>query len=75
MARFGRSAVKRYIRFNGLRRGLLGGSPFWTAMFFAGHAGRFLSRVAKRGPMPVVTSDALEPGEGLIVRHIAPNEK
>jgi hypothetical protein len=74
VAPYGQGLVKRYIRFNGLRRGVLGGSRFWTALFVASHAGRWASKVAKRGPMPVVTSDALAPGEGLVIRHIAPGE-
>ena len=67
---FRRGYVKRYIRFNAVRRGLLGGSRLWTTVFFAGHVGRWVNKVAKRGEMPVITSDKIEPGEGLIIRHI-----
>lgn len=70
-----RGFVKRYIRYNALRRGLLGGSRIWTTIFFAGYVGRWLAKVTKRGEMPVITSDRIEPGEGLLIRHIPPGEE
>ena len=74
MAPFRRGYVRRYIRFNALRRGLLGGSRFWTLVFAAGYVGRFMSKVTKRGEMPVITSDDLQPGEGFVIRHLAPGD-
>ena len=75
MASLRRGYVRRYIRLNALRRGLLGGSRFWTGVFVAGHVGRWLSKVSKRGDMPVITADELERGEGLVIRHLSAVEK
>lgn len=75
MASFRRGYVKRYVRFNAVRRGLLGGSRFWTGVFAAGYIGRWMSRVGKRGDMPVITSDELRPGEGFVIRHLPAGEK
>ena len=72
---FRRGYVKRYIRYNSLRRGLLGGSRFWTIVFAAGFVGRWMGKVTKRGEMPVITSDDLEPGQGLLIRHLSPGEE
>ena len=63
--------LKRYIRYNALRRGLFGGSRFWTGVFVAGFVARWLGRVSKRGEMPVITSDELHPGEGFVIRHLS----
>lgn len=67
--------VKRYVRYNSVRRGLLGGSRFWTAVFAARYASRFMTKVTKRGEMPVITSDRLEAGEGVVIRHLAPRDQ
>lgn len=66
--------IQRRIRYNAVRRGLLGGSRFWTAVYFAGHVRRFAQKVTKRGEMPVITSDELGVGEGLVIRHLSPGE-
>ena len=75
MASFRRGYVERYIRSNALRRGLLGGSRFWTGVFAAGYVRRWLRKVAKRGDMPVITSDELQPGEGFVIRHLSAGEE
>ena len=75
MASSPRVYVKRYIRRNALRRGLLGGSRLWTAVFAAGYVGRWIGRVAKRGEMPLITSDELRPGEGFVIRHLSAEEE
>jgi hypothetical protein len=72
---FRRAYVKRYVRYNSVRRGLLGGSRIWTAVFAARYVGQFVTKVTKRGVMPVITSDRLEPGEGMVIRHLAPGER
>ena len=74
MAPYRRGYVKRYIRVNALRRGVFGGSRFWTAVFAAGLVGRWFGKVTKRGEMPVITSDDLQPGESLVIRHLRPGE-
>ncbi len=67
---FGPTNVKRTIRMNGIRKGLLGGSRFWFAVFLAGLVLRWSDKVTKRGEMPVKFSERLAPGEQMIIRHI-----
>ena len=68
--RFGATYVRRTIRMNSIRKGLLGGSRFWMAVFVAGRMGRFAGKVTKRGEPPVVFSEKLKLGESYEVRHI-----
>jgi hypothetical protein len=58
---------------NSIRKGLLGGSRFWLAVFAAGYVGRFVGRVAKRGEPPLVFSEKLELGQAYEIRHIGPD--
>jgi len=67
---FGPTYVKRTIRMNGIRKGLLGGSRFWLTIFVAGYVMRWSGKVTKRGEMPVRFSEALEPGEEIVIRHL-----
>lgn len=71
--RVGVSYVRRTIRMNSIRKGLLGGSRFWLAVFVAGRMGKFAGRVTKRGEPPVVFSDKLKLGESYEIRHIGPD--
>ena len=71
--RFGRSYVRRTVRMNSIRKGLLGGSRFWLAVFAAGYVGRWTGKVTKRGEPPVVFSEKLKPGESYEIRHIEPD--
>ena len=64
------SRVKRTIRMNSIRKGLLGGSRFWLAVFVMGCTARWAGKVTKRGEMPVRYSEALGPGEELVIRHL-----
>ena len=73
-SRFGPAYVKRTIRFNSVRKGLLGGSRFWLAMFAAGYVARWSGKVTKRGEKPIRFSEALKPGESFVVRHIGSTE-
>ena len=73
MRHLGLSALFESLRTNSLRKGLLGGSRVWTAVFVARFVGRRLARVAKRGDMPVKYSERLAPGESLVIRHLDPN--
>jgi hypothetical protein len=61
--------VRRYIRTNAIRRGLLGRERLWTAIFVLGLAGRQLNKVLKRGDAPVLFSERLKPGESFLVTH------
>jgi len=66
---FGPTYVKRTVRMNGIRKGLLGGSRFWLAIFGLGYVARWSGKVTKRGEMPVKFSEALQPGEEIVIRH------
>ena len=74
MVPFRRAYIQRRIRINAVRRGLLGGSRFWTAVFVAGRLRGFVQRVTKRAEMPIVSSDEVGVGEGLVIRHLRPGE-
>ena len=67
---FGPAYVRRTFRTNGIRKGLLGGSRFWLAVFVAGLLVQWSAKVTKRGEMPVRYSERLAPGEGIVIRHI-----
>ena len=72
-SRFGRTYVRRTIRMNSFRKGLLGGSPFWLTVFALGRVGRFVGKVTKRGEAPVVFRERLGPGEAYEIRHLRPD--
>jgi hypothetical protein len=63
--------VKRYIRTNAIRRGLLGRDRFWMTVFALGLLGRQVNKVLKRGDMPVLFSEKLKPGESFVITHFA----
>ena len=67
---FGPTYVKRVVRMNSIRKGLLGGSPFWLGIFGLGYLARWSGKVTKRGEMPVRFSEAIGPGEQLVIRHV-----
>lgn len=66
---FGPSYVRRTVRVNSVRKGLLGGSRFWLAVFGLSYVARWSGKVTKRGEMPVRFSETLQPGEELVIRH------
>ena len=67
---FGPTYVKRTVRMNSIRKGLLGGSRLWLAVFAAGYAARWSGKVTKRGEMPIRFSEPLGPGEEIVIRHV-----
>ena len=67
---FGPTYVKRTIRMNSIRKGLLGGSRFWLTVFAAGYVARWSGNVTKRGEMPIRFSEPLRPGEEIVIRHV-----
>ena len=70
---FVKTAVRRYFRYNSLRKGLLGQNKFWLSMFALGKLGGFLGKASKRGEAPVVFGEGLKPGESYqIVHNVAP---
>ena len=66
--------VRRYLRFNAIRRGLLGQNKFWLTVFGAGLVGRQIGKITKGGPAPVLFSEDLAAGESYEVRHLPPPE-
>lgn len=62
--------LKRIINMNALRKGLLGGSPFWRAVWFFGIGRRLWRRVSKSGPGPITFSEPLEEGEAWAMVHV-----
>ena len=76
MFRFLRSAyVKRYLRYNSIRRGLLGGSKPWLAVLVLARVGRGIGKITKRGAMPLALTEALKPGQALVISHLAPRRR
>jgi len=65
-------SVRRAIRRNSLRRGLLGGEPLWRAVFVVRQLARWSSKAAKRDEMPVRFSQRLRPGDGIAITHLDP---
>ncbi|GEM_PF-1033611 len=66
---FGSAYLRRTVRINSVRKGILGGSRFWFAVYVLRFLGRWSHKVTKRGEMPVVFSQRLQPGETLELRH------
>jgi hypothetical protein len=66
--------LRRTLRYNALRKGLLGRQPVWVVVLGLGLLGRAFGKISKRGPMPLVLSERLEPGQSMVIRHI-PYEK
>ena len=67
--------VRRRIRYNSIRKGLLARDRFWLTVFVLGLLGRQINKVLKRGPMPVLFSERLEPGTSLVISHLAPPKR
>ena len=70
-----RGVLRNYLRINAFRRGLLGGSRPWLVIFVLGLLGRQMGKVTKRGEMPLLLSEALKPGESMIITHLAPKRR
>lgn len=70
-----RAALKRLIRFNALRRGLLGGSKFWLTIFVGGWLRKRVQSFTKGGEMPIQFSEKLKVGESYEIRHMAPAKR
>lgn len=69
---FGRAYLARTVRLNSIRKGLLGGSKFWLAVFGARFIGSRVQRVTKGGEKPIRFSEPLAAGESLVITHIDP---
>lgn len=64
------SAIAAFIWRTALRRGLLGGSRPWMTVFAVVGVTKLLRRLAGAQP-ETVFSHKLEPGEGLVITHLA----
>ncbi len=64
--------VRRWFRYNALRKGLLGRQGPWFAIFVLSVIGRRANAVLKRGEMPLRFSEKLEPGASYVITHIVP---
>ncbi len=72
---FRKGMLRRYLRLNAIRRGLFGGSKPWMVVLALGLLGRQVGKVTKRGEMPLVLSEALRPGESMIITHLVPERR
>ena len=73
MGRFALTSLFETVRVNSFRKGLLGGSRVWLAVFIARFVLRWLAKVTKRTEMPVKNSERLALGESLVNRHVEPD--
>jgi hypothetical protein len=64
--------LRRWVRYNALRKGLLGRQGPWLAVFVVGFLGRRVNSVLKRGVMPLRFDEKLEPGASYLIEHIVP---
>ncbi len=64
--------LRRWVRYNALRKGLLGRQGPWLAVFVLAFLGRRANAVLKRGEMPIRFSEKLEPGATYVISHIVP---
>ena len=67
---FGPAYLKRTVRFNATRKGLLGGNRLWLTVFGLLQLAKWSGKVTKRGEAPIKFSESLKPGESFVVRHI-----
>ena len=65
-----RSSAGAWVARQAVRRGLLGSSRIWFAVFVANGAVKVLRRVMRPDEPSVVASEQLEPGAGVEVRHL-----
>lgn len=66
----GGKAAGAWITRQAVRRGLLGSSRLWFAVFVAGSAVRLARRVMGPREPTTVLVERLEPGAGIEVRHL-----
>ena len=62
--------LRRWLRYNALRKGLLGQQGPWFFVFVATFVLRRVNSVLKRGVMPIRFSEKLEPGATYVISHI-----
>jgi len=64
--------VRRWLRYNALRKGLLGRQGPWLFVFVMSFLFRRLNTILKRGEMPIRFSEKLEPGVSYMISHLVP---
>lgn len=64
--------LRRWLRYNALRKGLLGRQGPWFFVFVVSFLLRRANKVLKRGEMPIRFSEKLEPGASYVISHIVP---
>ena len=64
--------VRRWLRYNALRKGLLGRQGPWLFVFVVSFILRRANSVLKRGEMPIHFSEKLQPGASYLITHIVP---
>ena len=70
MALLNKATVARLIRSNALRKGLLGGSPFWRAVWVVSFLRRRWNKVSKGGEAPITFTEPLKEGEAWTLVHV-----
>jgi hypothetical protein len=64
------TTFRHWLRVNAVRKGLLGQDRRWLVVLALGIVARVAGQAMKRGPMPVVFSEKLEPGAALVITHL-----
>lgn len=67
--------LKRVIRINATRKGLLGGSPMWRAVWVMLTLRKGWSKVSKSGEAPIAFTEPLKEGEAWTVVHVPEQSK
>ncbi len=70
-----RSYVKRLVRMNATRKGLLGGSPLWRAVWLMLTLRKGWSKVSKSGEAPITFTEPLREGEAWSIVHVPEQSK
>ena len=64
--------IRRWLRYNAIRKGLLGRQAPWMIVFVGSIVLKRANTVLKRGTMPIRFSEKLEPGVSYLITHITP---
>ncbi len=70
MALVNKATAARLIRSNALRKGLLGGSPFWRAVWLFSFLRRRWNKVSKGGEAPITFTEPLKEGQAWALVHV-----
>jgi len=64
------SYVKRMVKMNALRKGLIGGSPVWRTVWVLSTLRKMWGKVSKHGEAPVVFTEDLDEGSAWTLVHV-----